>query len=569
MFTSIRTKEQNAANAALRNSLYDYERRHGYTGPIAQLEPEIYNDREALLAALEELPKPGDLLPAAVSLIQDNTATVVLASGAEYLLPFEEVEWARERLTIDTLGDEVSSIDQVLNIGDVIGVQEQSDGTVRFVQEPSVEAAFIAIEPKTGSILALVGGFDYYRSKFNRATQARRQPGSTFKPFIYSAALSAGDTAATIYNDAPVVFHDSALEGEWRPSNYSGRFYGPTRLREALVKSMNLVSVRVLRQIGVPYAVDYAQRFGFLEENLPPDLSLSLGSAAVSPIELTSAFSVFANGGYKVPAHFIERVEDPRGNVLYSTPKVVFCDDCDPRFVNPLEAELGIESANTSEPEQGAANVDDESLAALRDEDATAEESAAASIELKKIQLDTVDAPRVIDARNAYIMTNMMQEVVQRGTARRAGAALGRTDLAGKTGTTNNQLDAWFVGYNADVVASAWIGSDGLNPLGRGESGGIAALPIWTEFMSRALVDTPLANLPEPVGIKQVRIDRATGEPGAGDNTMFEVFMDENMPDQEAIERLESAERLSANGGVEVPVRKTRKERAKEVDSLF
>lgn len=570
VFTSIRTKEQNAANVALRNSLYDYERRHGYTGPIAQLELETLNDREALLATLNEFATPGDLLPAAVSLIEDNTATVVLASGAEYLLPFEEVEWARKRITIDTLGDEVRSIDQVVSVGDVIGVQEQSDGTVRFVQEPGVEAAFIAIEPGTGEIIALVGGFDYYRSKFNRATQARRQPGSTFKPFIYSAALSAGDTAATIYNDAPVVFHDAALEGEWRPSNYSGRFYGPTRLREALVKSQNLVSVRVLRQIGIPYVVDYAQRFGFLKENLPPDLSLSLGSAAVTPIELTSAFSVFANGGYKVPAHFIERVEDPRGNVLYSTPKVVFCDDCDPRFVNPLEAELGVEGANGNVPEQGAANVDDESLAALRDEDATAEESAAASIELKKIQLDTVDAPRVIDARNAYIMTSMMQEVVQRGTARRAGEALGRTDLAGKTGTTNNQLDAWFVGYNSDVVASAWIGSDGLNPLGRRESGGIAALPIWTEFMSRVLVDTPPAVLAEPVGIARVRIDRATGEIGAGDNTMLEVFMDENMPAGTAVERLQSAERQNdVGGGVEVPVRKTRKERVKEVESLF
>ncbi len=569
VFTSIRTKEQNAANAALRNSLYDYERRHGYTGPIAQLELETLNDREALSAALEEFAKPGDLLPAAVSLIQDNTATVVLASGAEYLVPFEEIEWARERIDIDTLGDEVRSIDQVFSVGDVIGVQEQSDGTVKFVQEPGVEAAFIAIEPGTGEIIALVGGFDYYRSKFNRATQARRQPGSTFKPFIYSAALSAGDTAATIYNDAPVVFHDSALEGEWRPSNYSGRFYGPTRLREALVKSQNLVSVRVLRQIGIPYVVDFAQRFGFLKENLPPDLSLSLGSAAVTPIELTSAFSVFANGGYKVPAHFIERVEDPRGNVLYSTPKVVFCDDCDPRFVNPLQAELGIEETSTDGQEQGTTTVDEESLAVLQNEDATAEESAAASIELKKIQLDTVDAPRVIDARNAYIMTSMMQEVVQRGTARRAGEALGRTDLAGKTGTTNNQLDAWFVGYNADVVASAWIGSDGLNPLGRRESGGIAALPIWTEFMSRVLADTPPALLPEPVGVARVRIDRATGEPGAGDNTMFELFMDENMPEGVEVERLQSAERQSANGGVEIPVRKTRKERVKEVESLF
>ena len=366
-----------------------------------------------------------------------------------------------------------------------------------------------------------------------------------------------------------MVFHDDALEGEWRPSNYSGRFYGPTRLREALVKSRNLVSVRVLREIGIPYAVDYSQRFGFAEENLPPDLSLSLGSAAVTPMEMSTAFSVFANGGYKVPPHFIERVEDPRGNVLYSTPKVVLCDDCDPGFFNPLQAEIDAESGTDSaEPEQGAALGADEALAALLDEDATAEESAAASIELKKVQLDTVDAPRVIDARNAYIMTSMMREVVQRGTARRAGEALGRADMAGKTGTTNNQLDAWFVGYNADRVAAAWIGSDGLDPLGRGESGGIAALPMWTEFMAKTVVGTPEKELVEPEGIQRIRIDRDTGEPAAGDNTQFELFMEEFMPDEEAIKRLEAVEEQTASGQP-VTVQKTSQEKVKEVESLF
>ncbi|MFK8082080.1 MAG: penicillin-binding protein 1A [Granulosicoccus sp.] len=568
VYTSIRSSEQRAANLALRNALHNYERRRGYTGPISQLEQETLAERGLLLEKLAEFATPGDLLPSAVMSIQDNTATVVAANGGEYVLPFEEIEWARERLTIDRLGDEITSVDQVLAVGDVIALQENADGTVRFVQEPGVEGAFISIEPSTGEIIALVGGYDYYRSKFNRATQARRQPGSTFKPFIYSAALNAGDTPATIYNDAPVVFHDDALEGEWRPSNYSGRFFGPTRLREALVKSRNLVSVRVLRQIGIPYAVDYAQRFGFAEENLPPDLSLSLGSATVTPIELSSAFSVFANGGYKVPPHFIEKVEDPRGNVLYSTPKVVLCDDCDPGFVNPLQAEMDAESGDNAEPEQGAAIAADEAFAALMDEDATAAESAAASIELKKVQLDAVDAPRVIDARNAYLMTSIMREVVQRGTARRAGEALQRSDLAGKTGTTNNQLDAWFVGYNSNVVATAWIGSDGLDPLGRGEAGGVAALPMWTEYMANTVVGTPETELTEPEGIKQVRIDRETGEPAAGDNTMFELFMEEYMPDEESIQRAEEAEQQGADG-INAPAPKSKRERVKEVDSLF
>ncbi|MGQ7846796.1 penicillin-binding protein 1A [Granulosicoccus sp. 3-233] len=567
VFTSIRSDQQRAANKALRTALYDYERRHGYIGPITRLEEATLADPEALSAALEELSNPGDLVPAAVmSLGDDNTATVRMPNGIEHVLPFEDVEWARQRISIDSRGDEITQVSEVLAVGDVIALQQLEDGSVRFVQEPHVEGAFIALQPDTGEITALVGGYDYYRSKFNRATQARRQPGSTFKPFIYSAALNAGDTTATIYNDAPVVFHDSALEGEWRPSNYSGRFFGPTRLREALVKSRNLVSVRVLREIGIPYAVDYAQRFGFAPGHLPPDLSLALGNASVTPMEMSGAFAVFANGGYKVTPHFIERVEDPRGHVIYSTPKVVFCDDCDPMFANPLASELGTEGG-ADEPASGAATADDESLAALLDEDATAEESAAASLELKKVQLDTVDAPRVIDERNAYLMTSMMREVVQRGTARRAGEALQRGDLAGKTGTTNNQLDAWFVGYNPEVVAAAWIGSDGLDPLGRGEAGGVAALPMWTTFMADVVTGTPEEEFTPPEGITTVRIDRKTGEPGAGDNTMLELFMEDNMPDEAAIRRAAAA-RESAEGEA-APMAKSRSEKVEEVEQLF
>ena len=564
VFTSIRSADQRAANIALRDALYDYERRHGYTGPLAQLDAQTLADPALLMQTLEDLSNPGDLLPAAVIAVEDNTATVVTEFGVEHVLPFEDVEWARKRLTVDSRGDEISNVDQVLAVGDVIAVQQREDGSVRFVQEPSVEGAFVAMDPNTGEITALVGGYDYYRSKFNRVTQARRQPGSTFKPFVYSAALDAGDTPATIYNDAPVVFHDDALEGEWRPSNYSGRFFGPTRLREALVKSRNLVSVRVLREIGIPYAVEYAQRFGLDEQSMPADLSLALGNASVSPMQMTSAFSVFANGGYKVPAHFIERVQDPRGNVIYSTPKVVFCDDCDPAFANPLEAEVVLDS---DEPDTGAANPDDETLAALRDEDATAEESAAASPELKKILLDTVDAPRVIDERNAYMMTSIMREVVQRGTARRAGEALKRRDLAGKTGTTNNQLDAWFVGYTPKVVATAWIGSDGLDPLGRGESGGVAALPMWTSYIAKTVSGTPEVELTIPAGIQTLRIDSKTGEPAAGEGTILEMFLEENMPDEEAIQRADPE--LQSNDGQAVISTKTRKEKAKEVEQLF
>jgi len=481
------------------------------------------------------------------------------------------VLWARTRIGVDKIGEEIESVDEVLNSGDVIALQKLDSGEVRFVQEPGVEAAFVAMEPGSGQITALVGGYDYYRSKFNRATQARRQPGSTFKPFIYSAALEAGDTPATIYNDAPVVFHDSALEGEWRPSNYSGKFFGPTRLREALVKSRNLVSVRVLREIGIPYSIEYAQRFGFTKQSMQPDLSLALGSAAVTPIELASAFAVFANGGYKVAPHYIDRIEDPRGKVVYSTPQVVLCDDCNPDEEDPenplldeLDAEKEVAKINAAaKPEEKPASPADEAL----DDKKKQEELQAAVAAIPEI--DVVNAPRVIDERNAWIMRSIMQEVVRRGTARRAGEALGRSDMAGKTGTTNNQLDAWFAGFNSTVVASAWIGSDGLDPLGRGEAGGIAALPMWTEFMLQTLDGVPEDDLVEPAGIKTVRIDRKTGEPSSGENTMFEMFMEDNLP-----------EGVLREGEVETPVQskkrieredkdRNRRERAKAVEQLF
>jgi penicillin-binding protein 1A len=280
---------------------------------------------------------------------------------------------------------------------------------------------------------------------------------------------------------------------------------------------------------------------------------------------MSSAFAIFANGGYRVPAHFIERVEDPRGKVLYSAPKVVLCDDCDPSLGNPLDSEMGSENGA---PVAGAATSDEASMAILLNEDATAIESAAASYELKKVLLDTVDAPRVIDERNAYIMTSIMKEVVQRGTARRAGKALKRQDLAGKTGTTNNQLDAWFVGFNNAVVASAWIGSDGLDSLGRGEAGGVAALPMWTSFMQDTVVGSPQIEIPVPEGIKMVRIDRKSGEPAAGENTIMEMFLEDNMPDEEEIKAIEDAEQSVLKGEVVVPS-KTKKEKAKEVEQLF
>ncbi|MBX2883496.1 MAG: penicillin-binding protein 1A [Granulosicoccus sp.] len=543
VYTSLRSDAQRAANKALRQALFDYEKRHGYKGPVGRLESAVYEDPVALAQALDEYRTFGEMEVAVVVAMSEAEATVRTEDTREYTFTLEDVEWARERITIDKRGDEIESIDQVLQTGDVIHVTVNDEGVAQFVQEPKVEGAFVAVTPYTGEITALVGGFDFNRSKFNRVTQARRQPGSTFKPFIYSAALEKGNTAATIYNDAPVVFHDDALEGEWRPTNYSGRFFGPTRLREALVKSRNLVSVRVLREIGIPYAIEYAQRFGFEEKNLPPDLSLALGSASTTPLEIASAFAVFANDGYRVAPHVITRIVDPRGVEVYKSPTIVLCDDCDPQLKSPLLAEVNAFSASGSDEPTGAP------------------------------QFETDNAPRVIDERNAYIMQSIMREVVVRGTARRAGEALKRKDLGGKTGTTNNQLDAWFTGFNREYVAAAWIGSDGLDPLGRGEAGGKAALPMWVSFMSDVLQEVPQSLPEEPEGISTVRIARKTGEIAVSDEgVMDEIFRDEYSPAGEKVAATGSA---SDNKEIKEEIVKQQKkkqeirEKKKKVEQLF
>ena len=539
VYTTISGNAQRAANKALRSALFAYEKRHGYTGAVGTIDTALFGDVEAITDALDEYPTYGDLNPAVVISVTESEAQLLDSEGNPLVLGFADVEWARTRIDIETMGDEVTAVSEVLQPGDVILTTEGEGGAVEFVQNPAIEGAFVAMAPKTGAITALVGGFDFNRSKFNRVTQARRQPGSTFKPFIYSAALEKSDTAATVYNDAPVVFHDAALEGEWRPSNYSGRFYGPTRLREALVKSRNLVSVRVLREIGIPYAIDYATRFGFKESNMPPDLSLSLGSASVSPLEVANAFAVFANGGYRVTPHFISRIEGPEGELIYQAPAIAMCEDCDPATTEELENEIVINS-----------------------------DSGSGEIEVELEPAGEVQAPRVIEARNAYIMQSIMREVVSRGTARKAAEALERRDLAGKTGTTNNQLDAWFSGFNDYYVSSAWVGSDQLDPLGRGESGGVVALPMWISFMGSVMDGLPEVLPAEPAGITTVRIDAKSGEPtGNSSGSMLEIFRSDRMP---------GTRQASGTGGESVATSRpsTQKkqeirETKKKVESLF
>jgi len=392
----------------------------------------------------------------------------------------------------------------VVERGDVVRVQLQEDGW-RMVQVPVVEGALVALDPADGAIQALTGGFDFYKSKFNRATQAQRQPGSSFKPFIYSAAIEHGFTAASIINDAPVVFDDPGLEAVWRPENYSGKFFGPTRLRVALFKSRNLVSIRLLRAVGIATAVEYLQRFGFDAERIPQDLSLALGSGGVTPLEMATGYAVLANGGFRVTPYFVDRIEASDGSLWYQADPLRVCRDCED------DESMALDSA--SDP-----GLDDVVLA-----DDGAGESG--------------HALRVLSPQNAWIMNSLMRDVIKRGTGRRA-LRLKRRDLAGKTGTTNDQQDAWFSGFNPKLVTITWVGFDQLGPLGRRETGAGAALPMWIDFMRVALDGVPQEILAQPDGLVTVRIDSESGmlasasQPGA----VFETFRSQNVPRQSLVE---------------------------------
>ena len=379
----------------------------------------------------------------------------------------------------------------------------------------------VSLNPLDGSIKALVGGYDYTRSKFNRVVQSRRQPGSGFKPFIYSAALAKGKTTASIINDAPIVFTDAELERDWKPQNFSEKFFGPTRLREAMVNSRNLVSIRLLREIGIPYATDYISSFGFEPSELPGNLSMALGSASLVPISIARGYAVFANGGYLIDPYFIERIVDARGNVVFVTSPSVVCKEC-----NPEEAvEEEIETFEKVEPVFKPLQIDsDDNLLVIEQETSQVENMVARP----------TPAPRVITEQNAFLIRSMMMDVVRRGTGKKA-MELGRNDLAGKTGTTNEQRDAWFSGYNNEMVTSVWVGFDSHEPLGRLEVGGKAAMPIWIDYMRVALQGVP-DQVPElPEGITQARINPETGLLARVDSrdAIVEVFALGSLPPME------------------------------------
>ncbi len=547
VYTTIDDGLQIAANQALRKSLLDYDRRHGYRGHAGRIDWEQV-DVDPFEDGLVEAEQVGNLVKGVVRSVDKDKASVALPDFQTVEIPFEKgIDWARDYIDENRRGPELKAATDRLQPGDVIWLERRDDIWL-LAQVPDVEGAIVSLDPQNGAIRALVGGFDFFRNKFNRAIQAKRQPGSNFKPFIYSAALEKGFTAATLINDAPVVFDDDSLEATWRPENYSGRVYGPTRLREALVKSRNLVSIRILQSIGLRYAVEYAQRFGFKRGEMPYDLSLALGSGAFAPLEILRGYSVFASGGYRTDPYFIERIESNDGELLFQADPLVVCgkdDGCrqpdDEKAAEAVNAvPKAVETAAAAEPEAA-------------DPAETAGEESQPMAEKRPPRA----APRVIGEENAYIMRSMLREVVQRGTAVRA-KALGRPDVAGKTGTTNDQKDAWFSGFAGGVATTAWVGFDDQRPLGSRETGGRAALPMWIDFMRVALKDRPVTVEPQPDRVVSVRIDADTGEragPGSV-NTRFELFVlgTEPQPVEELVNRSGGEGSVAGAGAGEAPV---------------
>jgi penicillin-binding protein 1A len=509
VFTTLPSNLQGAAIDALRGTLFDYDRRHGYRGPEARVVLAPQEDTAAWHKILTKYPESAGLQPAVVLTVQDRQVVAFHDSAGVITLPWEGLRWARKYLSEDSVGAAPAKAADLVQRGDIIRVRwvepdpdpKQADsvaasGYWALSQLPAVEGALVSLDPRDGRVLALVGGLDFEHSKFNRVLQARRQPGSNFKPFIYSAALDKGFTAASFVNDAPIVFETPGLENAWRPENYSGNYFGPMRLREALTKSRNLVSIRLLRAIGIKYALDFVERYGFKRQELPANLSLALGSGEVTPLELVRGYAVLANGGFKVEPYFVDRIESSDGAEIFKAQPLTVCHECEKA---PLDVE--------NEPDD---------IEALKD----IEQNPMANV-----------APRVVSAENVWIMNSILQDVIKRGTATRA-RDLKRKDLAGKTGTTNDQKDAWFSGFNARNVTTVWVGFDRVAPLGRRETGAQAALPMWMDYMRAALADTPEAELEQPPGVVTVRIDPDTGLlAGANDpHAMFESFRAADVP---------------------------------------
>ena len=505
--TTVPSDLQEHANQAVFEGLIAYDQRHGYRGPESRLPGKT---REAWALELSKLRPLNGLEPAIVVQVDKVSITVLTRDGKDERVDWETMKWARPFLNTNSVGRAPAQPSDVAQIGDVIRVQRVADAKLAFSQVPTAQSALVSLDPHDGAIRALVGGFAFEQSNYNRAMQAKRQPGSSFKPFIYSAALDGGFTPASLVNDAPIVFTDEHVDKVWRPKNDTNTFLGPIRLREALYKSRNLVSIRVLQSIGIDYAIDYISKFGFDKQDLPRNLSLALGTATLTPMEIATGWSVFANGGYKVAPYLISRIESRNGEPLFvANPPTVPGDEV--AVVTPEPVATPSATAIPAPPAVPV-NMDGSATAALP-------------------PATPIVADRIIDGRTTFILNSMLEDVIKRGTGRRA-MALGRSDLAGKTGTTNESKDAWFSGYNADYITTVWTGFDQPETLGRHEFGGTVSLPIWMNYMAAALKDKPAHTQAEPEGILSLRVDPVSGRAAAPGtpNAYFELFKSEDTP---------------------------------------
>ncbi len=509
VYTTLQSRLQRKANRALQYNLLAYEERHGYRGAEQNLDELEFSEPSEWQAALNKVDNYPILKAGVVIQVNDDSILVYQKNGQISHVCWRGLKWAAPYVDGNRAGKAPTNAHEIVSVGDVIRIYDAGRGRWSLGQVPEVEGALVSIDVKNGAIQAIVGGYDFFHSKFNRAAQAKRQPGSNFKPFVYSSALEKGYTAATLINDAPVVFNDAGLEESWRPENYSGKVFGETRLREALVKSRNLVSIRILQDIGINYAINYVKRFGFDPSELPKNLSLALGSATLTPLEVVRGYATFANGGYLVETHLIERILGPKDELLYKANPPTVCPKCEQ--AEQAEVIAADPSGQTD-------------MTSLHEMDQ--ENNEAPVINLAK---------RVVSPQNVYIMTTILRDIIQRGTGRRA-KVLKRHDLAGKTGTTNDQRDAWFSGFNGKIATTAWVGFDNPHPLGDYESGARAALPMWITYMREALKGVPETPLVQPPGIVTVRIDPETGLRANADfkGAIFESFRQEYVPKQMA-----------------------------------
>ncbi len=533
VYTTVDSTLQSAAQKSVFDGLLNYDQRHGYRGPEQSVLAEnILENRDLWLETLANTPDASGLMPAIVSAVDEQSFSALMKDGSEKIITWEHgLKGTRRYESVDRRSRSAKSASDLVATGDLVRIQQLQDGDWRLSQLPNAQAALVSVNADNGAILSLVGGFNYGQSKFNRITQATRQPGSNFKPFVYTAALANGYTPASIINDAPVVFKDEGLESTWRPTNSSGKFYGPTRLRSALFRSQNLVSIRLLRNLGFNKAINYVERFGFDPKQLPRDLSLALGSHSVTPMQIVSGYSILANGGYKIEPYLIHRIEDINNETVFSaTPDSVF-RDCETQK-NPAAKDGAVIAEETLDT---LVAVNDDTLPAIDTTDELATMEDILNLPEPEPELVLPEAERVIGPRVAYIINSMMRDVVKKGTGRKA-LSLGRNDLAGKTGTSNGPTDAWFSGYGGGIVTTTWMGFDKNGLLGSNEYGGKAALPIWINYMRVALDGKPETEFKQPEGIVTVKIDPTTGllaKPGQA-NAIFEIFREELAPTEEA-----------------------------------